>query len=30
MHRDQLVELYPRLFHMASAGSWAAIENHGL
>src|SRR3954464_12987470 len=30
MHRDQLVELYPRLFHMASAGSWAAIEKHGL
>lgn len=30
MHRDQLVELYPHLFHMACAGSWAAIESHGL
>jgi hypothetical protein len=30
MHRDKLVELYPRLFHMASAGSWPAIRTHGL
>ena len=30
MHRDELVELYPTLFHMASAGSWPAIRTHGL
>lgn len=30
MHRDELVELYPNLFHMASAGSWPTIQAHGL
>jgi hypothetical protein len=30
MHRDELVERYPMLFHMASAGSWPAIRTHGL
>lgn len=30
MHRDQLVEHYPTLFHMASAGSWPTIQTHGL
>lgn len=27
---DQLVELYPRLFHMAAAGSWPSIHQYGL
>jgi hypothetical protein len=27
---DQLVDNYPRLFHMATAGSWPAIQQHGL
>jgi uncharacterized protein DUF7002 len=27
---EQLVELYPRLFHMANANSWPAIEAEGL
>jgi hypothetical protein len=27
---EQLVELYPRLFHMANAGSWPAIQSEGL
>jgi hypothetical protein len=27
---ELLVELYPRLFHMAHAGSWPAIQRHGL
>ncbi|OBB17697.1 hypothetical protein A5761_10115 [Mycolicibacterium setense] len=30
MHRDELVDHYPTLFHMASAGSWPAIRTHGL
>jgi hypothetical protein len=30
MHRDELVEHYPSLFHMASAGSWPIIQAHGL
>jgi len=30
MHRDELVEQYPSLFHMASAGSWPIIQAHGL
>ncbi|MEM6108473.1 hypothetical protein AAHS21_19905 [Mycobacterium sp. 050272] len=30
MHRDQLVEHYPTLFHMASSGSWPTIQTHGL
>lgn len=27
---DELVEHYPRLFHMATGGSWPAIRQHGL
>ncbi len=27
---ELLVERYPRLYHMAEAGSWASIERHGL
>lgn len=27
---DQLVGLYPRLFHMAAGGSWGRIEEYGL
>jgi hypothetical protein len=27
---DQLVDLHPRLFHMAAGGSWDRIEKHGL
>lgn len=27
---DQLVDLYPRLFHMAAGGSWDRIERYGL
>ncbi len=30
MHRDELLEHYPTLFHMASAGSWSTISTHGL
>jgi hypothetical protein len=30
MYRHELVEHYPRLFHMASAGSWPIIQTHGL
>lgn len=30
MHRDELVERYPTLFHMASGGSWPTIQTHGL
>lgn len=30
MYRDELVEHYPRLFHMACAGSWPTIRSHGL
>lgn len=30
MHRDELIEHYPALFHMASAGSWPTIQTHGL
>src|SRR2546423_380545 len=26
----QLVETYPRLFHMAESGSWPGIQGHGL
>lgn len=26
----ELVERYPRLYHMASAGSWPSIQRHGL
>lgn len=26
----ELAERYPRLFHMAAAGSWPSIERHGL
>ncbi len=27
---DRLIELYPRLYHMAAGGSWPSIEQHGL
>jgi hypothetical protein len=27
---EELVELYPHLYHMAAAGSWPGIERHGL
>jgi hypothetical protein len=27
---DQLVEYYPRLYHMATGGSWPTIQRHGL
>jgi len=27
---DELTELYPRLYHMAEAGSWDSIVRHGL
>jgi hypothetical protein len=27
---DYIVERWPRLFHMAEAGSWPSIEQHGL
>ena len=27
---EELAERYPRLFHMAAAGSWPLIERHGL
>ena len=30
MTPEQLVELYPRVFHMANAGSWPAIQSEGL
>jgi hypothetical protein len=30
MHRDELIDLYPNLFHMASGGSWPTIKEHGL
>lgn len=30
MDRSELVRLYPRLFHMASAGSWETIRKFGL
>jgi hypothetical protein len=30
MQKDELVERYPMLFHMASAGSWPTIRTHGL
>jgi hypothetical protein len=30
MDVDLLSETYPRLFHMAEAGSWASISRHGL
>jgi hypothetical protein len=28
--REQLVELYPQVFHMAEASSWPSIKRHGL
>lgn len=28
--RDELTKLYPRVFHMAEAGSWESITKHGL
>lgn len=27
---DQLVDFYPRLFHMATIGAWPSIQQHGL
>lgn len=30
MDVDELVETYPRVFHMAEAGSWEGIREHGL
>jgi len=30
MRTDELIRLYPRLFHMAADGSWPSIERHGL
>lgn len=30
MDVDELVERYPRLFHLTEAGSWPAIAAHGL
>lgn len=28
--QDQFIALYPRLYHMAQAGSWPSIKRHGL
>jgi hypothetical protein len=30
MHIDELIEYYPRLYHMAEDGSWPSISRHGL
>jgi hypothetical protein len=30
MERDELTRTYPLLFHMAEAGSWESIKEHGL
>ncbi|AZD30241.1 DUF7002 family protein [Pseudomonas chlororaphis] len=30
MDLDKLVELYPRVYHMAERGAWNSIRNHGL
>lgn len=30
MDQAELIEKYPRLFHMATAGSWDSIREHGL
>lgn len=30
MDLDKLVELYPRIYHMAERGAWNSIRNHGL
>jgi hypothetical protein len=27
---DELIECYPRLYHMAEDGSWPGITRHGL
>lgn len=29
-NRDTLIQLYPRLYHMAHAGAWQSIKRHGL
>jgi hypothetical protein len=29
-NRNLLIEVYPRLYHMAHAGAWLSIERHGL
>src|ERR1700754_1188289 len=30
MELDRFIELYPRLYHMAEAGSWLSIRDRGL
>src|SRR5438128_1801131 len=30
MNVDELIATYPRLYHMAEAGSWSGITRHGL
>ena len=30
MERDELIRLYPRLYHMAAPGAWDGITKHGL
>src|SRR6266498_5996332 len=30
MRIDELIEYYPRLYHMAEDGSWPSIARHGL
>ena len=30
MDLDQLVHRHPRLFHMAAAGTWPSVREHGL
>jgi hypothetical protein len=30
MDVDELISLYPRLYHMAEGGSWPSIQRHGL
>lgn len=30
MHIDELIRLFPRLYHMAEDGSWPGIQKHGL
>ena len=27
---EELADVYPRLYHMAEAGSWPSIQRHGL
>jgi len=30
MDREHVIDLYPRLFHMAADGAWPSIQEHGL